>query len=230
MRSFYNIRPFVRRKMYWTEQDDNSLAVISGGMDGKGLSSLKSREIKNPASIAINGLQVYWVDSYGQRIEHIGLSGNRRHRFFQSTLYPGFLPQRISVEGDILYWVGIATNGKSEAIFRTKLGVNGPLKELGLENFKYMIVKGKPSGVTGLAVYDATAQAPKGNSTCAEGQHCSGICLLSGEGSFTCLCAIGFQRDASNVTSCLGLLILFPTVHTLRICYIINMAINFRRT
>ena len=186
-------------------------------MDGKGLSSLKSTEIKNPASIAINGLKVYWVDSCGQRIEHISFSGNRRHRFFESTLYPGFLPQRISVEGDILYWAGIATNGSSEAILSIKLGINGPRKELGLENIEHSFVNGKPSGVTGLAVYDATAQVPKRNSTCAEGQNCSGICLLSGEDSLRCVCPIGHRRDASNKTSCLGLLFICSVLCTPRV-------------
>lgn len=203
--------------MYWTEQDDESVAVKIGDMGGDGkVTSLKHKEVKSPTNIALSKFQVYWVDSCGQRIEYKGLGGNRRHRFFESSKYPAFLPERIAILGERLYWLGVTTDRASEAILSTALGANGPLRELGLENVENDSISPNVTRVTGLAVYDATAMVLVRNNACAEGNSCSGICLLSGEGSCRCMCPIGLERSSSNGTYCRGKLHMFRATHYAR--------------
>ena len=184
-----------------------------GRMDGTWLKFLKKEGVAHATSISIDRIssQVYWLDSSRKRMEHTRFSGDG-HQSFQSSKYAGFTPKRLVICSDRLYWVGTAGNGSSEEIFSMDLGSDGPAKTFVLENVEHIVV-GNLNHVTGLAMQDES-QLQIAKNPCGEGDQCAGVCLLSGNESFQCVCPLGLELDSSGGSFCQGWV--FYVVHYCR--------------
>ena len=189
------------RTMYWAQIDEGGSSVMRGGMDGSWMETVeKGGEQKGLAIDADSRL--YWWNPTRERFEYY----NPEHRgrgSFQLSKYNSFAVQRITINGNSLYWAGLpkGSSGSSETIFKANLNREGELEDQdGIE--KYVVREFK--NVTGLWVCDADFEKKKRAQTCAHGRQCAGLCLSNGTASFRCVCPMGFESHGANGSSCKG--------------------------
>ena len=176
------------RLMYWTEQDDDNLAIVQANMDGTGLHILRNKGLKHPTSIAVGYYNVYWVDSFRQRIEYINYKSDEYRHSFRHMKYNGFSPERLLLYERNLYWV--ARNGNSQAVFYKHEDHIGSVENYIVGNFTH---------VKGLAVHDEDKSSSLAmQNPCAERPPCSGICLSARINFTKFVCPIGFLPEGSD--------------------------------
>ena len=109
--------------MYWTEQDDDGLGIVSGGMDGIGLSYLVKKYLRHPTSIAVDFNKIFWLDRFRKGIQFSGINGLKRQVFI-SLNYSHYAPQNLVTHRGWLYWSGFDGNAGLGAIARVNFGID----------------------------------------------------------------------------------------------------------
>ena len=189
--------------MYWTQLDEEDPVVMRGGMDGSWLEILKKGGLPKNVVFDDRHFRLYWLNQARERFEYIELSSDKHFDSFKPSNYEAYTPQRIVIDRDDLYWVGLAkAGGSSETVFRSKLDDGYSRISNDSELIKY--VDRDFTNITGLWMCDAHFKRAKRTKTCGNDSECAGLCLLSGRDSFRCVCPIGFENKGANGSSCRG--------------------------
>ena len=179
------------RKMYWTEQDDN-LGIVSGGMDGMG-NYLMKKNFRHPTSIAIDFIKIFWLDRSSEGIKYSGMNGLKRQVFISSN-GSRYVPQNIVTHRGWLYWAGFDANAGLGAIARVNFGSDKiELYETlrGNSMVEQLVDVGNLTDpIRSMHVFDVNRNMNEGrqNPCVSLNQSCAGVCVLSGQESFRCLC------------------------------------------
>ena len=162
----------ARRLVLFTDWGTNSKSIGQLGMDGKGRSSLVTKELGWPNGLAVDSVldRVFWSDARLDKIESIRLDGGDRRVVLDTVVKHPF---SLAVFEDRLYWSDWENRDLVSANKFTGKQQVVHMKEVGVQ----------PFGIT----VSHPILAPNTTSPCFPTSPCSHLCLPSGT-SPSCLC------------------------------------------